>query len=102
MTADRLITLTPAQETLDTLILDTQRCLLTGGLGGMFAPSDSLYAVLSRWAALVVPAREAQRTLPQTREELAQFFGDIRLPNGAMVTGIFVEAALEALKATDE
>ncbi|MDQ0376529.1 hypothetical protein [Amycolatopsis thermophila] len=34
------------------------------------------------------------RTLPVTREALAEFFGPIRLPNGANVTGHFVQLAL--------
>ncbi|MEU0465047.1 hypothetical protein ABZ215_13670 [Amycolatopsis sp. NPDC006131] len=40
----------------------------------------------------LVPA--GPRVLPATREDLAEFFGDIRLPNGAGATGIFVEHAL--------
>jgi hypothetical protein len=39
-----------------------------------------------------------RRDLPTTREALAEFFGDIRLPSGAGVTGVFVEFALAVLK----
>lgn len=37
------------------------------------------------------------RELPTTREELAEFFGDLRLPNGAGATGSFVELALKMI-----
>lgn len=43
-----------------------------------------------------------QRLLPKTREELAVFFGDLRLSDGACVTGILVECALEILRGWNE
>lgn len=45
------------------------------------------------------PTEQPDRTLPSSREELAEFFGPIRLPNGANATGIFVQAALDAIAA---
>lgn len=71
--------------------------------------TDGLVAKTTRIEAFVDWAREGtllgveilpgqvprQRVLPTTREELAELFGDLRLSNGACVTGLFVECALE-------
>lgn len=91
-------------ERLRELLADTRRWLANHE-GPVSEPmsvteDDVLLAatLFQRWLSveLAMPGGplEPRRQLPETREELARFFGDIRLANGAGVTGILVEQAL--------
>lgn len=62
--------------------------------------------LLQRWLSLSLalsggPHAVQGRVLPHTRAELAEFFGDIRDDRGRVVTGYFVEQALNYLTFTE-
>jgi hypothetical protein len=56
--------------------------------------------IIERTLEMISRRTSLTRPLPDTdsREALAEFFGDIRLPNGAGATGHFVQTALDLLE----
>jgi hypothetical protein len=100
------VRLTLSREELITLISETHIWLMDHRLAGVFARPGGEYDLLTRWQSLqlAIPGGPGAKdaTLPETREELAEFFGGIRDPQGRVVTGVFVEAALEYLAAAKE
>lgn len=99
------VRLTLNREELIKLISETHTWLMDNGIAGVFANSGSPYSLLSRWISLqlAIPGAPGAKnaTLPETRKELAEFFGDIHDPQGRMITGYFVEMALQYLTMTE-